>query len=100
MCPCATGRMQHLPAVLRPPWNAAATEQVAVQAQDAQHRASSPAAHAHRSALSQVCRKEHGLADMTFLKSMRGAAGVLLNGDLALFPAQPVSPHLHTVRSL
>lgn len=37
------------------------------------------------------------MADKTFQTSMRSAAAVLLNGDLALFPPQPVSPHLHTV---
>ena len=46
----------------------------------------------------ETCRREHGMPDMTFKKSMRSAAGVLLNGDLALFPTQPVSPHLHSVR--
>ena len=37
---------------------------------------------------------------MTFAKSFRSAAAVVLNGDLAVFPTQPTSPHMFTVRSV
>ena len=43
-------------------------------------------------------RRQQGLKHIGYVKSMRSAAAVVLNGDLAVYPTQPTSPHMFTVR--